>query len=219
MALHANPGPRAMDLPSLLPLVLGFDPEVLHLNTPHTPNSLTYFSHLLSSLCQALDPILCPLKAGPGAGRKILPALEGWDPMSTSPGASPGPCLQSAASVLCPAPSRCTQNAFNLLHALLTSSSQHTHSHFAEKSEASHRQLPSSLPNPPNKCSLPEPPLLPTRREACPACLRWHSSLHAPSPSPKSRVSKILFPEFLFLPKILFPEFSTSPYGVIPSNT
>lgn len=89
------------------------------------------------------DPILCPVQGSPGAGRKMSPAHALYEHIPS------GLTWAPAACGLCSLPSSLrhyTQNAFHLLHAPLTSSSQLTTvSHFAEKTEASHQQLPPSL--------------------------------------------------------------------------
>lgn len=97
--------PPPIDLPSLPPSILSLDPEVPHLTALTCPfNSLTYFSsHALARPVPSpgwIQP-LCPLPGSPGTGRS--PAPEGRHPMSTSPVASPGPCMLPVASVLCPA--------------------------------------------------------------------------------------------------------------------
>lgn len=145
LALHPPrpPGPPPIDLPSLPASVLGFEPKVLHLAALHIPPipSSTSLPALPPSLRQAQDgsnPLPCSRQ--PGGRQKNVACPGRLAPYEHVPSgltwASPAACGLR----------HYTQNAFNLLHAPLTSSSQlTTASHFAEKTEASHQQLPPSL--------------------------------------------------------------------------
>lgn len=147
LALQGPWGPLPIDLPSLPPSILSLDPEVPHLTAlTCTFNSFTYFSSRAKSW---MAPTLCPLQGSPGAGRHlprkagILQSCPQW------PHLGPACCLwplSSAGSLR-----HRTQHSFNLLHTL-TSGSQHTTvSRFAEKTEASHQQLPRSLATKPTQ--------------------------------------------------------------------
>lgn len=107
--------PPPVCLPSLLPSMLGFDPEVCTHHLPPTP-SPTSLSKPLPGRCQALDGSN-PL---PSPRRSVLRQVEKrclpWKAgilCAKSPMASPGPCVLSAASLLCPAHSAAVHRTFS----------------------------------------------------------------------------------------------------------